>query len=91
MLSYGAGSLPLVDQIDWETVRRQRGEIVDMKELYIEDRWAGWRWTHGFAEDVAEAVVLAATKTSGVGRIYNLVPSCRSWRNSSAGLKPGAG
>ena len=41
-------------------------------ELYVEDRWAGWRWTHGFAEDVAEAVVLAATKSSGTGRIYNV-------------------
>lgn len=45
-----------------------RGET----ELRIEHRWAGWRWTHGFAEDVAEAVVLAATNSSSVGRIYNV-------------------
>jgi nucleoside-diphosphate-sugar epimerase len=41
-------------------------------ELRIHDRWAGWRWTHGFAEDVAEAVVLAATNSSSAGQIYNV-------------------
>jgi nucleoside-diphosphate-sugar epimerase len=41
-------------------------------ELRIQDGWARWRWTHGFAEDVAEAVVLAATNSSSAGRIYNI-------------------
>ena len=41
-------------------------------ELRIQEGWARWRWTHGFAEDVAEAVVLGATKTSSAGRIYNV-------------------
>jgi len=41
-------------------------------ELRIQDGWARWRWTHGFAEDVAEAVVLAATNSSAAGRIYNV-------------------
>ena len=40
-------------------------------ELTIEEGFADWRWTHGFAEDVAEAVVLAATDGGAAGRIYN--------------------
>ena len=41
-------------------------------ELRIQDGWARWRWTHGLAEDVAEAIVLAATNSSSAGRIYNV-------------------
>ena len=41
-------------------------------ELRIQDTWAEWRWTHGFAEDVAESVVLAAIHPSSAGRIYNV-------------------
>jgi nucleoside-diphosphate-sugar epimerase len=41
-------------------------------ELRIQDDWAAWRWTHGFAEDVAEAVVLAVTHSAAAGRIYNV-------------------
>src|SRR5215475_7034614 len=40
-------------------------------ELHIQDGWAGWRWTHGFAEDVADAVVAADTNSASAGRIYN--------------------
>jgi nucleoside-diphosphate-sugar epimerase len=42
------------------------------RELRIQDGWARWRWTHGFAGDVAEAVVLAVTNPSSAGRIYNV-------------------
>jgi hypothetical protein len=42
------------------------------RELRIHDGWARWRWTHGFAGDVAEAVVLAVTNSSSAGRIYNV-------------------
>jgi nucleoside-diphosphate-sugar epimerase len=45
-----------------------RGDL----ELHIQDGWARWRWTHGFAEDVAEAVVLAVTNSHSAGRIYNV-------------------
>jgi nucleoside-diphosphate-sugar epimerase len=31
-------------------------------ELRIQEGWASWRFTHGFAEDVAEAVVLAGSQ-----------------------------
>jgi nucleoside-diphosphate-sugar epimerase len=41
-------------------------------ELRIQDDWAAWSWTHGFAEDVAEAVVLAVTNSAAAGRIYNV-------------------
>jgi nucleoside-diphosphate-sugar epimerase len=41
-------------------------------ELRIQDTWARWRWTHGFAEDVAEAVVLAVTNSASAGHIYNV-------------------
>src|SRR5262249_7834088 len=41
-------------------------------ELRIQDGWAGWRWTHGFAEDVAEAIVLAVTNPVSAGRTYNV-------------------
>src|SRR5262249_26337194 len=45
-----------------------RGDV----ELHIQEGWASWRWTHGFAEDVAEAVVLAAANSASAGRIYNV-------------------
>jgi nucleoside-diphosphate-sugar epimerase len=31
-----------------------------------------WRWTHGYAENVAAAVVLAATHPAAAGRVYNI-------------------
>jgi len=45
-----------------------RGDV----ELRIQEGWARWRWTHGFAEDVAEAVVLAVTNSASARRIYNV-------------------
>jgi nucleoside-diphosphate-sugar epimerase len=45
-----------------------RGDV----EIRIQDGWAGWRWTHGLAEDVAEAVALAAVDPISAGRIYNV-------------------
>ena len=41
-------------------------------ELRVQDAWATWHWTHGFAQDIAEAVVLAVTNSSSSGRIYNV-------------------
>ncbi|MBV8841846.1 MAG: NAD-dependent epimerase/dehydratase family protein [Bryobacterales bacterium] len=40
-------------------------------DVRIQEGWATWRWTHGFVEDVAEAIVFAATKPLSAGRIYN--------------------
>jgi nucleoside-diphosphate-sugar epimerase len=33
---------------------------------------AGWRWTHGYVEDVAAAIALAVTDEKAAGRIYNV-------------------
>ncbi len=41
-------------------------------ELKIDENFARWCRTHGFAEDVAEAVILAATNESAAGRTYNV-------------------
>ncbi len=41
-------------------------------ELKIGREFAAWRWTHGFCEDVAEAVALAVTEERAAGRTYNV-------------------
>ena len=41
-------------------------------EIRIQDDYAQWRWTHGYAENVAEAVVLAVTSEAAAGRTYNV-------------------
>ena len=33
---------------------------------------AGWRWTHGYVDDVADAVVLGVVKERAKGRIFNV-------------------
>ena len=49
-------------------------------ELRIGQDHAAWRWTHGFAEDVAEAVVLAVTDGRAAGRTYNVgEPDTPTW------------
>jgi nucleoside-diphosphate-sugar epimerase len=40
-------------------------------ELRLQDTFATWRWTHGFAEDVAESVVLSVVNPKASGRTYN--------------------
>lgn len=41
-------------------------------ELRIDEGFAAWRWTHGYAEDVAEAVVRAVIDERATGRTYNV-------------------
>jgi nucleoside-diphosphate-sugar epimerase len=41
-------------------------------EIKLQEDFARWRWTHGFVEDVAESVVLAATQEAAAGRTYNV-------------------
>lgn len=36
------------------------------------ERLAGWRWTHGYVDDVAHAIGLAATLPQARGRTYNV-------------------
>jgi nucleoside-diphosphate-sugar epimerase len=44
----------------------------DPEVLRIQEDFGGWRWTLGFSEDAAEAVVLAVTNGRAAGRTYNV-------------------
>ncbi|MGA2886492.1 MAG: NAD-dependent epimerase/dehydratase family protein [Terracidiphilus sp.] len=44
----------------------------DLATIYRYRDHPDWRWTHGFVENVAAAIVLAATHPSAEGRIYNV-------------------
>ncbi len=49
-------------------VRRSRSRT----PIVISERIAAWRWTHGYVEDIAHAIGLAATHREARGRIYNV-------------------
>jgi nucleoside-diphosphate-sugar epimerase len=40
--------------------------------ILLDERHAGWRWTRGYVEDVAEAIALAVADERAAGRIYNV-------------------
>src|SRR5438552_6212286 len=40
--------------------------------IVLEAGNAAWRWTHGYVENMAHAIVLAATDDRAAGRIYNV-------------------
>lgn len=40
--------------------------------ILLEERKAQWRWTRGYTENVAAAIVLAVTNEQAVNRIYNV-------------------
>jgi len=40
----------------------------------MEESYARWLFSHGYAEDVAEAVVLAVLDGAAAGRVYNVAP-----------------
>jgi len=40
--------------------------------IQIDIRQAGWRWTRGYSENVAEAIVLAALSERAAGKTYNV-------------------
>jgi nucleoside-diphosphate-sugar epimerase len=44
----------------------------DLATIYRYRHQLDWRWTHGFVENVAAAVVRAATHPAAGGRIYNV-------------------
>jgi nucleoside-diphosphate-sugar epimerase len=48
-----------------------RPMLEGVSELKVPEDFAGWRWTHGYAENVAEAAVLTAVNPVASGRIYN--------------------
>jgi nucleoside-diphosphate-sugar epimerase len=48
------------------------GSNADFATIYAFRHQPQWRWTHGYVENVAAAIVLAATHPAAVGRIYNV-------------------
>jgi nucleoside-diphosphate-sugar epimerase len=40
--------------------------------IMLEEKEAKWRWTHGYVENVADAIVLAITNERAANRIYNV-------------------
>ena len=61
-------------------------------ELKIDEAFANWRWTHGFSEDVAHAVLLAITDDRAIGRTYNVgEPNTPTWAERLAELGRVAG
>ncbi len=44
----------------------------DLATVYGFRNHPQWRWTHGYVENVAAAIVLAALQPAAVGRIYNV-------------------
>ncbi len=52
------------------------GDNADLATVYGFRNHPQWRWTHGYVENVAAAIVLAASHPAAVGRIYNLGEEC---------------
>ena len=40
--------------------------------VVLGDSYARWRWTHGYVENVADAIVLAVIRERARGRVYNV-------------------
>ncbi|SRR5579875_1202629 len=51
--------------------------------ILLEEGVANWRWTHGYIENVAQAIALAVTDERATGHIYNVgepdAPSMLEW------------
>jgi nucleoside-diphosphate-sugar epimerase len=41
-------------------------------KILLGEKQSGWRWTRGYVENVADAIVLAVSDSKAVGRIYNV-------------------
>jgi nucleoside-diphosphate-sugar epimerase len=56
--------------------RRLRPYIKRMEDrrpaILLEKNQAAWRWTHGYVEDVAQAIALAVTDERAAGKVYNV-------------------
>ena len=48
------------------------GSNADLATIYQARDHQRWRWTHAYVENVAAAIVLAATHPAATGRIYNV-------------------
>lgn len=48
------------------------GGNADLATVYGYRNHAGWRWTHGYVENVAAAIALAALHPAAANRVYNV-------------------
>lgn len=48
------------------------GNNQDLATIYANRHQPNWRWTHGYVENVAAAIVLAAISPQAAGRVYNV-------------------
>lgn len=48
------------------------GNNADLATVYGFRNHPAWRWTHGYVENVAQAIVLAAVDARSAGKIYNV-------------------
>ena len=48
------------------------GGNADLATVYAYAHQPHWRWTHGYVENVAAAIVLAALHSAAAGKIYNV-------------------
>jgi nucleoside-diphosphate-sugar epimerase len=48
------------------------GDNADLATVYGFRNHPQWRWTHGYVENVAAAIVLAALHPAAAGRMYNV-------------------
>jgi nucleoside-diphosphate-sugar epimerase len=48
------------------------GTNADLRTVYGARHHPQWRWTHGYVENVAAAITLAATHSAAGGRVYNV-------------------
>lgn len=48
------------------------GGNANLATVYGYRDWPSWRWTHGYVENVAAAIVLAALHPAAAGRVYNV-------------------
>jgi nucleoside-diphosphate-sugar epimerase len=55
--------------------RRFAAELAEMdagRPVRLPRARAAWRWTHGYVDDVADAIALAAVHPAAAGRVYNV-------------------
>jgi nucleoside-diphosphate-sugar epimerase len=48
------------------------GRNADLQTVYANRNYPNWRWTHGYVENVATAIVLAALHPAAGGGVYNV-------------------
>ena len=60
-------------------LHRLHGDLRRMDDrrpaIIVQENMAGWRWSRGYVENMAEAIALAVDKNKAAGRIYNVADS----------------